>query len=114
MSWAPSHMDCKWSALCAYVFFVSLFPFFFFFLSLFNLLGMLTLEDFGRVYDLSQRQGKRQSRNLQSQFRQRNKHTWLYQGPGSHHVLHTLRNRCKHIYTYFVYSLLVALRTVGL
>ncbi|XP_029292508.1 LOW QUALITY PROTEIN: transmembrane prolyl 4-hydroxylase-like [Cottoperca gobio] len=55
--------------------------------------GILTLEDFRRVYDVSQRPGQQQSRNLRSRFKQRNKHTWLYQGPGSHHVLQTLRNR---------------------
>uniref|UniRef100_A0A3Q3WQ22 Fe2OG dioxygenase domain-containing protein n=1 Tax=Mola mola TaxID=94237 RepID=A0A3Q3WQ22_MOLML len=36
------------------------------------------------------RPGQQQSR---SQFKQRSKHTWLYQGPGSHHVLLTLRNK---------------------
>ncbi|KAM9350982.1 transmembrane prolyl 4-hydroxylase-like [Symphorus nematophorus] len=55
--------------------------------------GMLTLDDFRRVYDVSQRQGQQRSGKLRSQFKQRSKHTWLYQGPGSHHVLHTLRNR---------------------
>ncbi|XP_074500269.1 transmembrane prolyl 4-hydroxylase-like [Sebastes fasciatus] len=55
--------------------------------------GMLTLEDFRRVYDVSQRPGKERSGKLRSQFKQRNKHTWLHQGPGSHHVLQTLRNR---------------------
>ncbi|XP_022070365.2 transmembrane prolyl 4-hydroxylase-like isoform X1 [Acanthochromis polyacanthus] len=55
--------------------------------------GMLTLGDFRRVYDVSQRSGQAQSGRLLSQFNQRSKHTWLHQGPGSHHVLHTLRNR---------------------
>ncbi|KAM8754166.1 transmembrane prolyl 4-hydroxylase-like [Acanthopagrus schlegelii] len=55
--------------------------------------GMLTLGDFRRVYDVSQRTGQQKSRKLLSQFKQRSKHTWLYQGQGSHHVLHTLRNR---------------------
>ncbi|XP_034393761.1 transmembrane prolyl 4-hydroxylase-like [Cyclopterus lumpus] len=50
--------------------------------------GVLTLEDFRRVYDQSQRPGK-----LRSRFNQRNKHTWLHQGPGSHRVLQALRNR---------------------
>ncbi|XP_059189382.1 transmembrane prolyl 4-hydroxylase-like [Centropristis striata] len=55
--------------------------------------GMLTLEDFRSVYDVSQRPGQQRSRKLRSQFKQRNKHTWLHQGQGSHHVLQTLRNR---------------------
>ncbi|XP_071332519.1 transmembrane prolyl 4-hydroxylase-like isoform X2 [Trachinotus anak] len=54
--------------------------------------GMLTLEDFRHVYDVSQRPGQQRSGKLRSEFRQRNKHTWLYQGLGSHHVLQTLRN----------------------
>uniref|UniRef100_A0A674N8L2 Prolyl 4-hydroxylase, transmembrane a n=1 Tax=Takifugu rubripes TaxID=31033 RepID=A0A674N8L2_TAKRU len=33
------------------------------------------------------------SRDGGRQFKQRSKHTWLYLGPGAHHVLHTLRNR---------------------
>lgn len=55
--------------------------------------GSLNLEDFRHVYDVSQRPGQQQSKKLRGQFKQRNKHTWLYQGPGSHHVLRTLRNR---------------------
>lgn len=55
--------------------------------------GTLTLEDFRRVYDVSQRPGQQQSAKPRSQFKQRNKNTWLYQGPGSHHVLQSLRNR---------------------
>ncbi|XP_041801707.1 transmembrane prolyl 4-hydroxylase-like isoform X2 [Chelmon rostratus] len=55
--------------------------------------GMLNLEDFRRVYDVSQRPGQKRSGKLQHQFKQRSKHTWLYQGLGSHHVLHTLKNR---------------------
>ncbi|KAF0036166.1 hypothetical protein F2P81_011478 [Scophthalmus maximus] len=55
--------------------------------------GLLTLEEFRRVYDVSQRPGQQRSGKLRSQFKQRNKHTWLYQGLGSHHVLQTLRNR---------------------
>ncbi|XP_068609231.1 transmembrane prolyl 4-hydroxylase-like [Brachionichthys hirsutus] len=55
--------------------------------------GVLTLEDFRHVYDGSQHPSQEQNGKLQSQFKQRSKHTWLYQGPGSHHVLHTLRNR---------------------
>ncbi|XP_054464766.1 transmembrane prolyl 4-hydroxylase-like [Anoplopoma fimbria] len=55
--------------------------------------GMLTLEDFRHVYDQSQRPGQQRSGKLRSQFKQRNKHTWLHQGPGSHHVLQTLRTR---------------------
>ncbi|XP_056284342.1 transmembrane prolyl 4-hydroxylase-like isoform X2 [Pseudoliparis swirei] len=50
--------------------------------------GVLTLQDFRRVYDQSQRLGK-----LRSRFQQRNTHTWLHQGPGSHRVLQALRNR---------------------
>ncbi|XP_010790515.1 transmembrane prolyl 4-hydroxylase-like [Notothenia coriiceps] len=55
--------------------------------------GTLTLEDFRLVYDVSQRPGQQQSAKSRSQFKQRNKNTWLYQGPGSHHVLQSLRNR---------------------
>ncbi|XP_070694919.1 transmembrane prolyl 4-hydroxylase-like [Pempheris klunzingeri] len=55
--------------------------------------GMLTLEDFRQVYDVSQRPGQQRSGKLRSPFKQRSKHTWLYQGLGSHHVLHTLRKR---------------------
>ncbi|KAM7404830.1 hypothetical protein PAMP_012141 [Pampus punctatissimus] len=55
--------------------------------------GMLNLEEFRRVYDVSQHPGQEQSGKLRTQFKQRNKHTWLYQGSGSHHVLHTLRDR---------------------
>ncbi|XP_056129220.1 transmembrane prolyl 4-hydroxylase-like isoform X2 [Lampris incognitus] len=55
--------------------------------------GVLTLEEFRRVYDVSQRHSPQPSVTLQGQVKRRSKHTWLYQGPGSHHVLHTLRNR---------------------
>lgn len=55
--------------------------------------GMLTLGDFRHVYDVSQHPGQEKSGKLHSQFKQRSKHTWLFQGPGSHHVLRTLRNR---------------------
>uniref|UniRef100_A0A1A7WDV2 Prolyl 4-hydroxylase, transmembrane (Endoplasmic reticulum) n=1 Tax=Iconisemion striatum TaxID=60296 RepID=A0A1A7WDV2_9TELE len=55
--------------------------------------GMLTLGDFRRVYDVSQRPRQQRSGKLHSHFKQRNRHTWLYQGPGSHHVLQTLRKR---------------------
>ncbi|KAM7411782.1 hypothetical protein PAMA_021653 [Pampus argenteus] len=55
--------------------------------------GMLNLEEFRRVYDVSQHPGQEQSGKLQTQFKQRNKHTWLYQGSGSHQVLHTLKDR---------------------
>ncbi|TNM87004.1 hypothetical protein fugu_007234 [Takifugu bimaculatus] len=54
---------------------------------------MLTLEDFRQVYNLAQHPMQQPKRNLQRQFKQRSKHTWLYLGPGAHHVLHTLRNR---------------------
>lgn len=55
--------------------------------------GALTLGDFQRVYDVSQRPGEERNGKLHGQFKQRNKHTWLYQGLGSHHVLLSLRNR---------------------
>ncbi|XP_037540754.1 transmembrane prolyl 4-hydroxylase [Nematolebias whitei] len=55
--------------------------------------GMLTLGDFRRVYDVSRRPQQQRSGRLYSNFKQRSKHTWLYQGPGSHHVLQTLRKR---------------------
>nr|XP_020470615.1 transmembrane prolyl 4-hydroxylase-like [Monopterus albus] len=55
--------------------------------------GMLTLENFRRVYDVSQHPGKQRTGMLWSQFKQRSKHTWLYQGLGSHYVLNTLRTR---------------------
>ncbi|XP_038578385.1 transmembrane prolyl 4-hydroxylase-like [Micropterus salmoides] len=55
--------------------------------------GTLTLDDFRHVYDVSQRPEQQQSRKLRTQFKQRSKHTWLYQDPGSHYVLQTLRNR---------------------
>uniref|UniRef100_A0A3P8PAL5 Prolyl 4-hydroxylase alpha subunit domain-containing protein n=1 Tax=Astatotilapia calliptera TaxID=8154 RepID=A0A3P8PAL5_ASTCA len=55
--------------------------------------GMLTLGDFRHVYDVSQHPGQEKSGKLHSQFKQRSKHTWLFQGPGSHRVLRTLRNR---------------------
>lgn len=55
--------------------------------------GVLTLEEFRHVYDVSQNQDQQQRRKLRGQFKQRSKYTWLYQGQGSHHVLRTLRNR---------------------
>ncbi|KAF6717156.1 Transmembrane prolyl 4-hydroxylase [Oryzias melastigma] len=55
--------------------------------------GTLSLGDFKQVFDVSQHSALHQSGKLHSNFKQRNKHTWLYQGPGSHHVLQTLRNR---------------------
>lgn len=55
--------------------------------------GMLTLADFRRVYDASSRPKQQTKGKIHGQFKQRSKHTWLYQGPGSHHVLYTLRNR---------------------
>uniref|UniRef100_A0A3P9K3X5 Zgc:158254 n=1 Tax=Oryzias latipes TaxID=8090 RepID=A0A3P9K3X5_ORYLA len=55
--------------------------------------GTLSLGDFKQVFDVSQHSGQHQSGKLHNNFRHRNKHTWLYQGPGSHHVLQTLRNR---------------------
>lgn len=57
------------------------------------LAGTLSLGDFKQVFDVSQHSALHQSGKLHSNFKQRNKHTWLYQGPGSHHVLQTLRNR---------------------
>uniref|UniRef100_H3CKW0 Prolyl 4-hydroxylase, transmembrane a n=1 Tax=Tetraodon nigroviridis TaxID=99883 RepID=H3CKW0_TETNG len=56
-------------------------------------LGVLTLADFQHVYDLSQHPMQQPKKNLQSRYKQSSKHTWLYLGPGAHHVLHTLRNR---------------------
>uniref|UniRef100_A0A1A8DDQ5 Prolyl 4-hydroxylase, transmembrane (Endoplasmic reticulum) n=1 Tax=Nothobranchius kadleci TaxID=1051664 RepID=A0A1A8DDQ5_NOTKA len=55
--------------------------------------GTLTLGDFRRVYDVSQRPQQQRSGKLHSHFKQRNRHTWLYQGSGSHRVLQTLRKR---------------------
>ncbi|KAM6924855.1 transmembrane prolyl 4-hydroxylase-like [Xenentodon cancila] len=55
--------------------------------------GMLTLGDFRRVYDVSQHSEQQRSGKLHSRFKQTNKHTWLFQGPGSHHVLQTLKRR---------------------
>ncbi|CAL8325619.1 unnamed protein product [Merluccius merluccius] len=53
----------------------------------------LTLEEFRHVFDVFKHPAKQRSSTLQSHFHRRSKHTQLYQGPGSHHVLHTLRNR---------------------
>lgn len=55
--------------------------------------GILTVDDFKRVYDESQRTGQQRTGKLTNQFKHRNKNTWLFQGPGSHYVLQTLRNR---------------------
>ncbi|KAM9855415.1 transmembrane prolyl 4-hydroxylase-like [Aulostomus maculatus] len=55
--------------------------------------GMLTLEEFRRVYDVPQHSERQPGGKHRSRFAQRNKHTWLYQGLGSHHVLRTLKNR---------------------
>ncbi|XP_051913205.1 transmembrane prolyl 4-hydroxylase-like [Hippocampus zosterae] len=54
---------------------------------------MLNLEEFKRVYDVSQGPGQEQNGKHRNQFKQKNKRTGLYQGPGSHHVLQTLRIR---------------------
>lgn len=54
--------------------------------------GTLSLEDFKHVYAESQSTGQRTGK-LTSQYKQRNKNTWLYQGSGSHHVLQTLKKR---------------------
>lgn len=54
--------------------------------------GTLSLEDFKSVYAESQSPGQRTGK-LTSQYKQRNKNTWLYQGSGSHHVLQTLKKR---------------------
>lgn len=54
--------------------------------------GSLTLEDFKRVYAESQSTEQR-TEKLTSQYKQRNKNTWLYQSAGSHHVLQTLKKR---------------------
>ncbi|CAL8367977.1 unnamed protein product [Lota lota] len=53
----------------------------------------LTLEDFRHVFNIFKHPAKQRSSTLQSHFKRRSKHTRLYQGPGSHHVLLTLRNR---------------------
>ncbi|XP_062314443.1 transmembrane prolyl 4-hydroxylase-like [Osmerus eperlanus] len=57
--------------------------------------GVLSLEEFRRVCDGMSQQPLQQQQGGAGQGRpkQKSKHTWLYQGPGSHHVLHTLRNR---------------------
>lgn len=55
--------------------------------------GTLTFEDFSRVFELSKHAAPQLDRKLHSGFKQRSKHTWLYQGPGSHHVLRSFRNR---------------------
>lgn len=56
--------------------------------------GVLTLEEFRRVCDgMSQRPLQQRGGARQGEPKQKSKHTWLYQGAGSHHVLHTLRNR---------------------
>ncbi|XP_020785373.1 transmembrane prolyl 4-hydroxylase-like [Boleophthalmus pectinirostris] len=54
--------------------------------------GTVTLEDFKRIYAESQSTTQRTGK-LTNQYKQRNKNTWLYQGPGSHHVLQTLKKR---------------------
>ncbi|XP_047218647.1 transmembrane prolyl 4-hydroxylase-like [Girardinichthys multiradiatus] len=54
---------------------------------------ILTLGEFRRVYDVSQHPRQQRTGSLHSHFKQRNRHTWLFQGPGSHHVLQTLRKR---------------------
>ncbi|KAJ3586940.1 hypothetical protein NHX12_013331 [Muraenolepis orangiensis] len=55
--------------------------------------GVLTLEEFRNVFPVFQHLAKQPSSTLRSHFQRRSKHTRLYQGPGSHHLLHTLRNR---------------------
>ncbi|CAL8276583.1 unnamed protein product [Boreogadus saida] len=55
--------------------------------------GALTLEDFRLVFDIFKHPAKQRSSTLQGHFQRRSKHTRMYQGPGSHHVLHSLRNR---------------------
>lgn len=54
--------------------------------------GALSLEDFKRVYAESQNTGQLNGK-LTSQYKQKNKNTWLYQCAGSHHVLQTLKKR---------------------
>lgn len=55
--------------------------------------GILTLGEFSRVYNVPQHPQKQRSATLHSHYKQRNSHTWLFQGKGSHHVLQTLRKR---------------------
>uniref|UniRef100_A0A3Q2D2K0 Prolyl 4-hydroxylase, transmembrane a n=1 Tax=Cyprinodon variegatus TaxID=28743 RepID=A0A3Q2D2K0_CYPVA len=55
--------------------------------------GILTLGEFRRVYDGSQHPRQPRSGNLHRHFKQRNRQTWLFQGPGSHHVVQSLRKR---------------------
>ncbi|KAK7884220.1 hypothetical protein WMY93_027343 [Mugilogobius chulae] len=54
--------------------------------------GAITLDDFKHIYAESQSTAQR-TRKFTSQYKQRNKNTWLYQGSGSHHVLQTLKTR---------------------
>ncbi|KAM6976720.1 transmembrane prolyl 4-hydroxylase-like [Aplochiton taeniatus] len=55
--------------------------------------GMLTMEEFRHACDLSRHPLLQQNATHHGQTKRKSKHTWLYQGPGSHNVLHTLRNR---------------------
>ncbi|KAJ8016336.1 hypothetical protein DPEC_G00006130 [Dallia pectoralis] len=61
--------------------------------------GVLTLEEFRRLCDgMSQHPLQQQhGETRRGQPKQKSRHTWLYQGPGSHHVLHTIRKRVTHL-----------------
>ncbi|KAL1021614.1 hypothetical protein UPYG_G00015560 [Umbra pygmaea] len=56
--------------------------------------GVLTLEEFRFVCDgMSQHPLQQQGGTRRGQLKRKSRHTWLYQGPGSHHVLNTIRKR---------------------
>lgn len=60
--------------------------------------GVLSLEDFRHVCNgMSQRPSQQHGGTGQGQTKQKSKHTWLYQGSGSHHVLHMLRKRVTYL-----------------
>uniref|UniRef100_A0A4W5LN88 Prolyl 4-hydroxylase, transmembrane a n=1 Tax=Hucho hucho TaxID=62062 RepID=A0A4W5LN88_9TELE len=60
--------------------------------------GVLTLEEFRRVCDgMSQHPLQQRGGTRRGQPKRKSRHTWLYQGPGSHHILHALRNRVTHL-----------------
>ncbi|CAB1336050.1 unnamed protein product [Coregonus sp. 'balchen'] len=63
-----------------------------------EILSVLTLEEFRRVCDgMSQHPLQQRAGTRRGQPKRKSRHTWLYQGPGSHHILHTLRNRVTHL-----------------
>uniref|UniRef100_A0A8C7IER9 Prolyl 4-hydroxylase, transmembrane a n=1 Tax=Oncorhynchus kisutch TaxID=8019 RepID=A0A8C7IER9_ONCKI len=60
--------------------------------------GVLTLEEFRHVCDgMSQHPLQQRGGTRRGQPKRKSRHTWLYQGPGSHHILHALRNRVTHL-----------------